>query len=39
MIGVDHFGESANGAELLEAYGFTVDNVVAKARQSLEKVK
>ena len=31
VIGVDHFGASAPGKVLFEKYGFTVDNVVARA--------
>ncbi len=32
MISVDGFGASAPAAALLEKYGFTVDNVIARAR-------
>ena len=32
VLGVDKFGESAPGEEVMKAYGFTVDNVVAKAK-------
>ena len=32
VIGVDRFGESAPAGELFEHYGFSVDNVVAAAR-------
>ena len=35
MIGVDRFGASAPAEVLLEQYGFTVDNVVARARKLL----
>jgi transketolase len=35
VIGVDRFGESAPAGVLMEQYGFTVDNVVAVARQVL----
>ena len=35
MIGVDRFGASAPAEVLLEKYGFTVDNVVARARELL----
>jgi transketolase len=35
MIGVDRFGASAPGEVLLEKYGFTVDNVMARARELL----
>ena len=34
-IGVDMFGASAPGGTVLEKYGFTVDNVVAKAKEIL----
>ncbi len=32
VIGVDHFGASAPGPVLFEQFGFTIDNVVARAR-------
>jgi transketolase len=35
VVGVDKFGESAPGDEVMKAYGFTVDNVVAKAKALL----
>jgi len=35
VIGVDRFGESAPAAELFEHYGFTIDNVVAAAKEVL----
>jgi len=35
IIGIDHFGESASGDLLLKKYGFTAENVVAKAKESL----
>lgn len=35
VLGVDRFGASAPGSELLERYGFTVDNVCARARALL----
>jgi transketolase len=35
MLGVDRFGASAPADVLLEKYGFTVDNVVARARKLL----
>lgn len=35
MLCVDRFGASAPGDVLLDGYGFTVDNVVARARQLL----
>ncbi len=31
VIGVDRFGSSAPGKVVMENYGFSVDNVVAKA--------
>jgi transketolase len=34
-IGLDHFGESAPAEELMQAFGFTVENVVAKAKSLL----
>ncbi len=30
VIGIDHFGESGNGDELIKKSGFTVDNIVNK---------
>ena len=35
MLGIDRFGASAPAAMLLEQYGFTVDNVIARARNLL----
>ena len=35
VIGLDHFGASAPGKLVFEKYGFTVDNVVAKAKALL----
>lgn len=35
ILAVDGFGASAPGDEILERYGFTVDNVVAKAKSIL----
>jgi transketolase len=35
MLGVDRYGASAPAQVLLEAYGFSVDNVVARARKVL----
>jgi transketolase len=32
VIGIDKFGESAPGKEVMKEYGFTVDNVVKKAK-------
>ena len=39
IISIDHFGESADGGLLLKKYGFTAENVAAKARISLEASK
>lgn len=36
IIGIDRYGESAPGPELMEYFGFTVDNVVANIEQLLE---
>ena len=33
---LDHFGASAPGPELFEAFGFTVDNVVSKVKALLD---
>ena len=35
-IGIDHFGASAPGDVVLEKFGFTADNVAARARALLE---
>src|SRR5690606_34413744 len=37
VLGVDGFGASAPGGEMLARYGFTVDNVCARARALLGK--
>src|SRR5574340_629774 len=37
MIGLERFGASAPAATLLREYGFTVDNVVARARTLLAR--
>jgi transketolase len=37
VLGVDRFGASAPGSEMLERYGFTVDNVCVRARALLGK--
>lgn len=37
VIGIDTFGESAPAEELFKEYGFTVDNVVAKAKEIMKK--
>jgi transketolase len=36
MVSIDHFGESADGNLLLKKFGFTPENVAAKARESVE---
>jgi transketolase len=38
VLGLDRFGESAPGAEVLKRLGFTVENVVARATALLERV-
>jgi transketolase len=35
MLGIEGFGASAPAKVLLEKYGFTVDNVVARAKRLL----
>ena len=35
VIGIDRFGESAPAGELFEHFGFTIDNVVASAKDLL----
>jgi transketolase len=35
VIGIERFGESAPGEQVFEEFGFTVDNVVAKAKALL----
>jgi transketolase len=37
IVGIDHFGASAEGSVLFEQYGFTPDRVVAAAHASLER--
>jgi transketolase len=39
IVSIDHFGESADGNLLLKKYGFTAENVAAKARESIEASK
>lgn len=36
VIGIDKFGESAPGDEVMEEYGFTVDHVIKKVKSILE---
>jgi transketolase len=38
VVGVESFGESGSGAEIMALRGITVDNVVAAARRSLARV-
>ncbi len=35
VIGIDHFGESAPGEQVMQEYGFTVENVVKRAKALL----
>ncbi len=37
VLGIDHFGASAPAADLLQHFGFTVDNVVARAKAVLPR--
>jgi transketolase len=37
IVGIDHYGSSADGDVLLEQYGFTPDRVVAAAHASLQR--
>lgn len=37
VIGIDKFGESAPGEQLMEEYGFSIENVVKKAKALLNK--
>jgi len=39
IIGIDHYGESADGNLLMKKFGFTAENVVAKALESVEAAK
>lgn len=34
-IGINHFGASAPGGTVMEKFGFTVDNIIAKAKELL----
>ncbi len=36
-IGIDRFGESGPAEELMKIFGFTVENVVQKAKEVLKK--
>ena len=35
VVCIDHFGTSAPGSQCLEKFGFTVENVAARAREIL----
>lgn len=37
VIGITQFGESAPGKEIMKAYGFSVENIVSKAKKLLAK--
>ena len=37
VVGIDHFGASAPAKVLLKEFGFSADNVVARARQLLAR--
>ena len=39
IVSIDHFGESADGALLMKKFGFTAENVAAKAIESVEAAK
>jgi transketolase len=36
VIGINTFGASGNGDKLIEAFGFTVENVVEKVKSILD---
>lgn len=38
-VSIDHYGESADGGLLMKKFGFTAENVAAKALESLEAAK
>ncbi len=38
-VAIDHFGASAPGAQVLEAFGFTADNVADRARALLDDLE
>jgi len=38
-VGIDHFGESAPGGYLMKKFGFTPENVVSKAKESLASLE
>ena len=37
VLGLDHFGESAPGKEIMKEFGFSVENVVKKAKEVLAR--
>jgi transketolase len=37
VVGIDRFGESGPGEEVLKAFGFTVENVCNQARALLSR--
>ncbi|HEY9028564.1 MAG TPA: hypothetical protein VIP05_30020, partial [Burkholderiaceae bacterium] len=37
VIGIDHFGASAPAKTLLKEFGFSADNVIARARRLLAR--
>jgi transketolase len=39
VIGIDHFGASADAATLFEKFGFTASAVVSAARRSLKNAR
>ncbi len=39
VLGIDHFGASAPGERVLEEFGFSAENVAARARLLLERVR
>ncbi len=39
IIGVNHFGASAPGPEVMKRFGFTVENVIATARSVLDNAR
>jgi transketolase len=39
IVSIDHFGASASHTKLFTEFGFTIENVVASAKRSLEKSK
>ena len=38
-VAIDHFGASADGDLLMTEYGFTVPNIVATAKESIDAAK